>query len=374
MIDWSQWAEEPNKSNLNEYPTITDIVEDIIGEEEDRVENKYPLLHNRTIFSKLKTNGCYFMMSQTGDNTNIELLPASKSGMTYYRGQSIFHSPCKPSLYREEKQINRNILISSLQTAELICCLRKHPVIWDIMMTRLNYDNKLFNVPIPIHFEGLAQHYGIKTSFLDITANKWVAAFFAITLNEDERYFPVDTTNPYHPRYGVFYRYSWQKPDGGMRNDEIHAIGQHYFNRPGKQSALVINLREQDDFNMIDGVEKVFFRHDNKATKLIYDLCQQGRIFFPNDSLSSTINAFIKGTTYSEEAVACCNKTYYPFVEYNRFLQWIYENGLSISSNPQMVFDAEKMDIEYQLWLREGKQRFLDNIYAIPMMKIPKEQ
>ena len=156
-----------------------------------------------------------------------------------------------------------------------------------------------------------------------------------------------------------------------MRNDEIHAIGQHYFNRPGRQSALVINLREQDDFNMIDGVEKVFFRHDNKATKLIYDLCQQGRIFFPNDSLSSTINAFIKGTTYSEEAVTCCNKTYYPFVEYNRFLQWVYENGLSISSNPQMVFDAEKMDIEYQLWLREGKQRFLDNIYAIPMMKIP---
>lgn len=371
MMDWLKWSKVPNENNLGEYPIITDIVEGIIEEEERRLKNKYPLLHNRNIFTQLEKTGCFFTMSPTGDNTNIELLPASKSGLTFYRGQSIFHSPCKPSLYRKTKEISRNTLISSLQTAELFCCLRKHPVIWDIMMTRRNIDNKLFNVPIPIHFEGLAQHYGVKTSFLDITADKWVAAFFAVTLNDDNTYCTVDTNNPNHPKYGIFYRYSWNKPDGSMRQDEIHAIGQHYFNRPGRQSALVINLNENDDFNQLEGVEKIFFRHDNNATKLIFDLNQQGRRFFPNDSLASIITPFIKRLTFSKEAVLCCNETDFNFIPHDKFIQWIKVNELSISDEPQLSFDKERINQEFEEWHREGKQRFLEKIYTIPVIKMP---
>lgn len=371
MINWKLWENEPNDKNLNDYPTILDIVDGIIQEEERLLTDKYPLIHNHTSFTQLERPGRYVMMSPTGDNNTIELLPTSKSRMTYYRGQSCFFSPCKPSLFRDEDNIHTNILISRLQIAELFCCMRKHPVIWDIMLTRLNFENKLFNVPIPIHFEGLAQHYGIKTSFLDITADKWAAAFFAITKNERGRYIPIDTNNSAHPKYGVFYRYSWRHPNGSIHSGEVHAIGLHYFNRPGAQSALVIHMKDNDDFNVIEGVEKIFFRQDNDATKLVYDLCQQGRRFFPEDSLSSVISDFIKVTKISKEAVLCCNEIDFPFVPHEKFVQWILENGITITEVPQIKFNQETMQQEYNEWTKEGKRRFLDKIFAIPILKMP---
>lgn len=371
MMDWSKWASEPDDNNRNEYPTIIDIIEDIIREEDSRVSDKYPLLHNRTPLSLLERPGCYFIMSPTGDNNNVELLPVSKSRMTFYRGQNAYHSPCKPSLFRDESETSRKVLISSLQIAELYCCLRKHPVIWDIMQTRLNFQNKIFNVPIPIHFEGLAQHYGIKTSCLDITSDKWVAAFFATTVNDNDEYIPVDTNNGNHPKHGVFYRYPWMMPDGSIRKGEIHAIGLQYFNRPGRQSALVVNLNENDDFDKIEGVEKIFFRHDNKATKLVYDLSQQGRRFFPQDSLASIIKEFVKGTAFSKEAVLTCNETDFPFVPHDAFIQWVKDNNLTITDEPQLVFDPKEVQQEYDYWIKEGKQRFMKQIHTLPILKLP---
>lgn len=371
MMDWSKWASEPDDNNRNEYPTIIDIIEDIIREEDSRVSDKYPLLHNYTPLSLLERSGHYIIMSPTGDNNNLELLPVGKSRMTYYRGQSKYHSSCKSSLYRDKNNVSWNELVSSLQIAELYCCLRKHPVIWDIMQTRLNFQNKIFNVPIPIHFEGLAQHYGIMTSCLDITADKWVAAFFATTVNENGTYKPVDTNIDGHPKHGVFYRYPWMMPDGSIRKGEVHAIGQQYFNRPGRQSALVINLNENDDFNTMEGVEKIFFRHDNNATKLIYDLSQQGRRFFPQDSLASIINKFVKGMAFSKEAVLTCNETDFPFVSHDAFIQWVKDNKLTIMDEPQLVFDPKEVQKEYDYWIKEGKQRFLNQIHALPVLKLP---
>ncbi len=370
MMDWSRWASEP-KGNLDDYPSIIDIIESIIREEDNRVSVKYPLLHNHTSLSLLERPGRYIIMSPTGDNNNVELLPVSKSRMTYYRGQSKYHSPCKPSLFRNEREMSRNVLVSSLQIAELFCCLRKHPVIWDIMQTRLNFQNKIFNVPIPIHFEGLAQHYGIKTSYLDITADKWVAAFFATTMNENDEYKPVDTNNANHPKYGVFYRYPWVMPDGSIRKDEVHAIGLQYFNRPGRQSALVIKQNENDDFDTMEGVEKIFFRHDNKATKLIYDLSLQGRRFFPQDSLASIINKFVKGTAFSREAVLTCNETDFPFVTHDAFVHWVKDNNLTIMDAPQLVFDPKEVRQEFEYWNKEGKQRFMNQIYTLPVFRLP---
>lgn len=372
MMDWNQWSTEPTSDNLYLYPTITDIVDSIIQEEEDRLLDKYPLQHRRNILTEMERPGKCIILSATGDDQNLELLPTSKSKLTFYRGQNQYYDQCLPSLFRgEEKDIEKDWLLSRLQMGELRRCLLSHPVIWDIVISRFSYQDKMHNIQIPVHLEGIGQHYGIKTSLLDITADKWVAAFFAVTKVKDGVYQPINTHNEEDPKYGVFYRYSWMLPNGGMRKDDIQAIGVHYFNRPGRQSALAINLDMKKDFHQVEGVEKIFFRHDNTATEIIYDLSHQGRRLFPQDTLASIMDDFVKGNTFSSEAVEWCRTTYFPFMDEKGFFEMVKGEGYSISDSPVLRFNQVIADKEYEEWKKEGKERFMRQLQVVPIMKIP---
>ena len=70
---------------------------------------------------------------------------------------------------------------------------------------------------------------------------------------------PYPTLDLPTPPVGVFYRYRWTLPTGNVRNNNVHAIGIQYFNRPGKQAALVMDLQDGEDFNEVNGVERFFF-------------------------------------------------------------------------------------------------------------------
>ena len=354
MIDWNRWGKIP-KNDIEQYPTIIDILQDIIQEEESHDLNRYPLLHQENVLTRMMQDGYCLLMASDNANGEVELMPTSRTPMVFYRGQNEFFPQCLSSLCRE-KDTEKEFLRSRLQTCELQLCLISHPVIWDFIIKRFSYDNKLYDIKIPVHVEGLAQHYGIKTTLLDLTADKWVAAFFATTIYKNGIYSPVDTANEKCPKYGVFYRYRWALPTGNVRNSDIYAIGIQYFNRPGKQSAVVMDLPTCKDFNEVDGVERIFFRHDAALSKMIFDLSQQSRRFF-------------KQPLFSIGAVELCRTKYYPGKNKEEFYKAISNCGFVISEHSQLSFNQEAARKEYEYWEREGRQRYFKHLLALPLRK-----
>lgn len=367
MIDWNRWGKIPN-NDIEQYPTIIDILQDIIREEESHTLNRYPLLHQENALARMMKEGYYLLMTSDSANDEVELMPTSRTPMVFYRGQNKFFPHCVSSLCRE-KDTEKELMRSRLQICELQLCLISHPVIWDFIIKRFSYDNKLFDIKIPVHIEGLAQHYGIKTTLLDLTADKWVAAFFATTIYKNGIYSPVDTSDEKCPKYGVFYRYRWALPTGNVRNNDIHAIGIQYFNRPGKQSAIVMNLPDGKDFNQVDGVERIFFRHDLSLSKLVYDLSQQSRKFFPDDLLANMMCDFLNKPLFSLEAAELCRTKYYPRKNKEDYYRAISNCGFMISEHSQLSFNQEETKKEYEYWEREGRERYFRQLLVLPLRK-----
>lgn len=93
-----------------------------------------------------------------------------------FRGESEFHNPCKPNLSRNPKQ--RRFTAELIRGQEMKLVMMSHPLVQlldigvELCGTLCRFEMNLF---------GLTQHYYNKTSFLDLTSDPHVAAFFATT-------------------------------------------------------------------------------------------------------------------------------------------------------------------------------------------------
>ena len=146
-------------------------------------------------FEKLSIKGGENILDQFGNNvfhvTNPHALmqavgylkhTAEPWERIYMRGQSCLHSSLSPSLYRgitkQAGQSNQHTRISNV-TKEFC------------------NESKLFNSIPEYAQEPLLQHYGIKTSWLDIVDNIWVALWFACheasTSGKNKQYMHFDT-------------------------------------------------------------------------------------------------------------------------------------------------------------------------------------
>lgn len=114
---------------------------------------------------------------------------------------------------------------TQFQISEMILVMQTHPVINDLMTGSLNIP-LLGKLKLPILYDGLAQHYGINTEYLDLTNNIWKAVFFASAKYLDGKYYPYeikeDSTElnkmPQCPiSTNVFYRhYYWLSENSGL--------------------------------------------------------------------------------------------------------------------------------------------------------------
>ena len=82
--------------------------------------------------------------------------------------------------------------------------LETHPVITRLRSNVFNPGGGIAPLPICIDLDGIAQHYGLPTQYLDITSNFSVASFFATQRwdNKAKRFEPMRM----NPRSGVIYQ------------------------------------------------------------------------------------------------------------------------------------------------------------------------
>ena len=203
--------------------------------------------------------------------TNIaKLFPISQTPFTLMRGQNAYFTPSSPSLYRKNKLNSEDYrLLSRLRACEFMLTFRHHPVVNEIRMNCMVEDM------------AIAQHYEFPTEYIDITNNKWVAAFFAATYKSGDLYLPAETG--FDKGIGVFYISNPAMRFNPHFLDNVYTLGFQYFERPTRQYSLVYKMKEDEDMDTNPMFLRFVFRHDTEASKVVYNMSYKQQRFYPND-------------------------------------------------------------------------------------------
>lgn len=239
---------------------------------------QYPL---SAWFNDASSNKFIITRLQSG---RYSLKPNLRHRKFLFRGESEFHSPCKANLSRNPKQ--KRFTKELMKGQEMMLLMMSHPLVQlldigiDLCGKKYRFEMNLF---------GLTQHYYNKSTFLDLTSDPQVAAFFATTKYDwtSDTYSPVVEAND---NIGVIYYYNLDinqdfviRADG--RKSSLSTIGLQVFPRSGRQKGFLYNLRTDQNFNQEAQVHAVRFYHKTDASKRIWKSFKKGNLLFPDDIL-----------------------------------------------------------------------------------------
>jgi hypothetical protein len=176
---------------------------------------------------------------QTDDN-HFSLLPGPEFSPRLYRGQTDFHDPCIPAIFRSMTPIGYlTALLKKYEFYKLIA--GSHPIIGRLKNWLV--DGKYFK----IDFEGLSQHYEFATSMIDVTRSKDIALFFALCKKNEtsNRYVPIIDEN----HEAVLYTVNL-KALAENTNPNFHVIGFQPLPRPDAQRAYALFVGYKENFNI----------------------------------------------------------------------------------------------------------------------------
>ena len=353
-----------NKRNelIGKLPTIMDVLDRLAYGEEKWALEKSPL---RMLMPSYIQEGMFEIVE--GPDGKGRLIPCSLSFNAYYRGESGYHKPCKPSLYRKG-MTDELIFHERLKACELELLIEDYPIT-SIFKSGLQVNLSNGQV-IPLHLkidaEALAQHYGIKTDLLDLTVDKFVAAFFATTTYRCGKYYPIE---PKEPSYGVIYMYS-DNPFGidDMYSKHMRAVGLQPFSRPGEQAGFVLRLGKDEDFRK-KACRKIKFRQDKDMSWLIYNYTNRADKLFPESILQKKADAIINSKFYSVKAFNLCKARHFQDVNDRVLLGYLKKLHLMIKDFPPVRFsDSEKAQVQKE-WDEKGLDEFRKKVIFRPVME-----
>jgi hypothetical protein len=227
--------------------------------------------------------------------------------------------------------------------------------------------------------EAIAQHYGFRTTLLDITNNFDVALFFACCKYDPKFkiYRPLEASDllSTDEQNGVIYGKGAVSISDLLYKKNIRPIGYQPFMRPNNQCGFVCCLEKNESSLSFDW--KILFKHDLKYSKKIYDEFEGGNKIFPkSDSrqLEEGFYSIIDAETYSEEAflntVTELKLSNHNATSYRKKLM---SSGILIGKAPHNLNRQQIRQIdrgwEFHAFL---KQCGVDELTVLPTVKQPK--
>jgi len=206
---------------------------------------------------------------------NLPGRPGDRSFL--YRGQTAHYATCVASLLRDasenEWQIKALLSLERFKVAELELLLRNHP-----------FNKVAERHGLWVDYHALAQHYGIRTSLLDLTSNIEIAAFFAVAhWNE-----AIGKFTPMETGTGVLFRFDWSAIGPGY-SKFFDPVGFGPGLRPARQHAWTFRLPPGVDFQSIPQVTVFEFSHSKLASEELFDRFKRGKWVYPPDCLASLV-------------------------------------------------------------------------------------
>ena len=235
------------------------------------------------------------------------LKPNLRNRKYLFRGESEFHNPCKPNMCRDLKQ--HRFTAELVRGQELRLLMMSHPLV-ELLDTGVELCGETYRFEMNLF--GLTQHYYNKTSFLDLTSDPQVAAFFATTKYdwETDTYSPI-TDECHEPR--VLYYYSldinedFGKPAGTLKSP-LSTIGLQVFPRSGRQKGFLYDLRTDENFNDVVRLNAVRFKHKADIATRICDGFDNGAKLFPDDLLMQHWRRTYKDSNVISKRTVLMNK------------------------------------------------------------------
>lgn len=299
-----------------------------------------------------------FVVSQLSTHNKFVIKPILTHNKFLYRGQAIFYSPCKPSLFRNKKDY---FVDDMIQLNELKCLLKTHPL---VQLFEHGFELLHDTFCFKINYHGLGQHYYNNTSMLDLTSDMEVAKFFAVTT--------FNMKNDCYEKYsgnelGVLYYFDLKSDsfrDSDKRNYIVDNIGKQPFMRSGNQYGFLINVGKNDDFNNYPEVRYVFFRHDSAITDRIFAQFHQGDIIMPEEILRTHWHKRMNDETAKKLISTDALKLNFednPHESHTKIIKSLQSKGFKIKSyHPS--FTEEELDIYYETSLKSWEE-FCSNIH-----------
>lgn len=269
-------------------------------------------------------------------------LPKGIINGLYYRGQAQFFDKCYPSLYRNITA--RGIFIERVKLCEFSILLRKHPsslLFAEGYSTPLN-DGRMESHEMYIDEEALAQHYGILTEYLDLTADKWVAAFFACT---DYHRTPSGERDDYvkHEGQDTGVLYVYQDVQKKLYSGKLHPVGLQPFSRPVHQAGYVLKMNDGDNFN--DQAHGIRFSFDSGCSSIVYWLFDQSMKIQSEEIIELKAKRIVEETTtFSRAAFELAHQRYFSNMPEVDFWAMVSAYGLRAQETPLVDFTQEELE------------------------------
>lgn len=211
---------------------------------------------------------------------------------------------------------------------------------------------------------GLTQHYYNKTSFLDLTSDENVAAFFAVTKYDpdNDTYSPIDDET----QEGVLYYYEMDtmnnfSPFNFSYNTKLSTIGLQVFPRSGNQRGFLLELDRGVNFNDLPIVKIVRFKQNKKISNHYYRMFNEGKLLFPDDILVKHWENYHQEKVVSNRTFEM-NVMFNPHKTRNILLDELNQNNITLQDYiPQ--FTKEELH-EYYMDIKNGWwEEFCKDIY-----------
>ncbi len=230
------------------------------------------------------------------------ILPTKKGNMllsrhiplTYYRGERKDYGNLRASIYRNgitpdiDEDLDLFIKMMKIQEFGLMINSLNRVKIWRNppiefkKLERGTYSKGLF-----LDVEGLAQHYGMPTRYLDFSNNVDIALFFACTKYDaiNNRYVPLSEEDIVDSPMGVVYAFpigTGMTEPSSYERDRIRILPVQPFMR----SYIQAGFAYLDDCGPTPSrILKYKFRHDIGLCNFLYDKFEGGRGLFPKDGI-----------------------------------------------------------------------------------------
>lgn len=348
----SSFKDFREEANIGELPNILEVLDDIAEEE---LQRKLDPLQSSFLAELQCENN--FAKIRSSDNSGFHLMPTSFLAMRFYRGQSEYYDECFSSFYRKGVK-PEDKLHEQLKYCELTLLLNNHPIVQDFLHANIKVDTV-----------AIAQHYGLKTDVLDVTSNKWTAAFFACTKVSNGSYTLLDSS--YKDKIGVIYMLD-ANPENFI--EDISVIGAQPFERPTRQNAFGVTLGEGQNFNNREGLKVIPFRHDKKAESILFDMFYKSKRLFPDDMLVGVVDAINKSNEVSMPAVLFCKDKFYADITDTELSEQIGKLGVTIVPESKITFSEDELRKQCDYWWKYGRDKLSSRIKELRVCTIPIEE
>lgn len=281
------------------------------------------------------------------------LLPEDGAVVYLFRGQNQEYIPCYPSLYREIPRPLTESEIFTWKMRFILFCdmLDTYPIV-DKFFKRQNFK---------VDYEGLAQHYGLLTSVLDLTSNIDIAFFFATCWYDrtEDCYKPFDDGKEHEGILYVFCPLMANEPipvnvDDFMK-ENITPIGLQPFLRPARQKGYALHIPKGKSIKC--WVYR--FKFSNEESLVYYNLFNGGRNLWIYDTLAEKAKRIRDIRNFSYMTF---NRTYEKFspkgFSRTKLKKMLVSDGISFAKHAETVFfsEEEKNEVIKKWNSGEGKQ------------------